>query len=164
MTLYEINNAILAAIAEGIDPETGEIVNTDALDALTAAREEKIDNIACYIKNLTADAKAIREEEVKLAERRRAMENKAERLTKYLSMTVGEGEKFSSPRAQIGWRKSSKVEVSSDFVMWAQKYGHDDLLNYSEPKPALAAIKDAIKGGMEIPGAEIVTTSSIQIK
>lgn len=163
MTLYEINNAILEAIAEGLDPETGEIVNTEALDALTAARDEKIDNIACYIKNLTADAKAIREEEVKLAERRRAMENKAERLTKYLSESLA-GEKFASPRCQIGWRKGTKVEVTGEFLQWAMMDGHDDLLNYNDPKPSLSAIKDALKSGMEIPGAELVTTNSIQIK
>lgn len=163
MTLYEINNAILEAIAAGLDPETGEIVNTEALDALELARDEKIENLACYIKDLSADAKAIREEEKILAERRRSMEAKADRLTRYLSDAL-DGEKFATARCQIGWRKSTKVEVDDSFVDWAQKYGRDDLLTYTAPKPSLTAIKDVLKTGIEIPGAELVTTNSIQIK
>ena len=163
MTLYEINQAILNAIAEGLDPETGEITNTEALDALEMARDEKIENIACYIKDLTADAKAIREEEKVLAERRRAMENKAERLTGYLSVVL-QGEKFSTARCQIGWRKSSKVIVDDSFSDWAASNGRDDLLIYAEPKPCLTAIKEAIKAGDEILGAYIADSRSIQIK
>lgn len=51
-TLYEIDNAILNCC----DQETGEIIDIEALDALMMQRTEKIEGIALYIKNLTADA------------------------------------------------------------------------------------------------------------
>lgn len=47
MTLYEINAAILTAIAHGTDPETGEINNLDELMGLQMERDQKIENIAC---------------------------------------------------------------------------------------------------------------------
>ena len=47
MTLYEIDNAIL----ECIDLETGEIIDTDKLDALQLERETKIENVALWIKD-----------------------------------------------------------------------------------------------------------------
>ena len=70
MTLYEIN-AALEAFESEVDEDTGEILNYDKLAELNMAKDEKRENIALYIKNLTAEAKAIREEEKALAERRR---------------------------------------------------------------------------------------------
>ena len=80
MTLYEIDRAIMDAITAGLDPETGELTNYDELEELQLARDEKIENIACYIKNIAADAKAIRDEEQALAKRRKTLENRAEGL------------------------------------------------------------------------------------
>lgn len=41
--LYKINQAIIDAV----DYETGEILDSEALDQLIMARDEKIENIAC---------------------------------------------------------------------------------------------------------------------
>ena len=54
MNLYEIDAAITALV----DPETGEISDFDAFDQLSMARDQKIENIALYYKNLVADAAA----------------------------------------------------------------------------------------------------------
>ena len=71
MTLYEIDNeirAFLDKMLDAVDEETGEIIDIDPaeLEQLNEAREQKIENIALYIKNLEADAKAIKEEEKNL--------------------------------------------------------------------------------------------------
>ena len=81
MNLYDIDRQIQELIENCVDPETGELtIDTAALDALQMEREAKIENLACYVKNLTADAKKIKAEEEALAQRRKAAENKAERL------------------------------------------------------------------------------------
>ena len=67
MNIYEIEQAI----TDLVDPETGEITDFEALDALSMARDEKIENVALWTKNLNAEAKAIREEEKALAEYQR---------------------------------------------------------------------------------------------
>ena len=45
-----------------IDQETGELISvSQALDALRMEREAKLENVACWVKNLSAEADAIRE-------------------------------------------------------------------------------------------------------
>ena len=76
MTLYEIDQAIQGLV----DPETGELMDYEAFAALQMDRDAKIENMALWYKDLMADAKAIKEEADTLNERRKALENKAERL------------------------------------------------------------------------------------
>lgn len=141
MSIYEIDAAIVALV----DDETGEIADRQAFDALQMKRDAKVENIGLYYKNLTAEAKAIKDEEQALAARRKAAEAKAERLKHLLDYAL-QGQKFSTPRLKVSYRKSQTVEVSKDFVDWAN-YNAPDLLTYSEPKPNKAAIKEAIKAG-----------------
>mgnify|MGYP000917782718 FL=1 len=65
MNIYEIDNAMFSLI----DEETGEIKGYEAFEELQMQREEKIENVALWYKNLIAESKAIREEEKALAER-----------------------------------------------------------------------------------------------
>lgn len=62
MTLFEIDAAILTAIAHGTDPETGEINNLDELMSLQMERDQKIENIACLVKNLKDDVRGLKAE------------------------------------------------------------------------------------------------------
>ena len=65
MNLYEINSQILNCI----DQETGEIMDIDRLEALNMAKAEKVDNIACWVKNLEADVLAFEAQEKAFADR-----------------------------------------------------------------------------------------------
>ena len=68
-TLYEISADFLAALdAIEVDPDTGELLNADQLDALSAAFDEKAEATALYIKNLTAFVGDVKAEEAALAE------------------------------------------------------------------------------------------------
>ena len=60
MNLYEINAEIMACV----DEETGEIIDTVKLDQLQMVFGEKVEGIALYIKNLAAEAAAIKAIEV----------------------------------------------------------------------------------------------------
>ena len=67
-TLYEISADFLAALdAIEVDPDTGELLNADQLDALSAAFDEKAEATALYIKNLTAFVGDVKAEEDALA-------------------------------------------------------------------------------------------------
>lgn len=159
MSIYDIDSAIVSLI----DAETGEISDEEAFDALQMERDKKVENIGLYFKDLTAEAKAIKEEEASLAARRKAVENKAERLKHLLNYAL-DGDKFSSPRLKVSYRKSSTVELAEGFIGWAEAHA-DDLLTYLEPKPNKTAIKAAIKDG-RVPGdmATIETHENISIK
>lgn len=72
MKLYEILEKLenCITIDEGaLDTATGEIIDFDALDALELERDTKIENIACWIKNLTSDAEQLKSEKQNLEKR-----------------------------------------------------------------------------------------------
>lgn len=126
-------------------------------------RDTKVENIACCIKNLTADAKALKEEEAALSTRRKTNEKKVERLKDYLTYAL-RGEKFQTAKCAVSFRKSSAVEVDDCFVEWAQTSGNEDLLRYKQPEVDKTAIKARLTSGEEIPCARFVQNMSITIK
>ena len=158
MTLYEIDQNIMALI-----DEDGEITDPEAFDALQITRSEKLEGIACWIKNLNADIKAIKDEEERLKERRIHLVNKVSSLSGYLEHALN-GEKFSTPRVAISYRTSSAVEITDNvaFVDWAKSY--DPSLLHIKAEPNKTAIKNALNGGMDIPLAQIVERKSMQVK
>jgi hypothetical protein len=153
MNLYEINNAILGCV----DEETGEIIDTDKLLDLQLAFDEKVEGIACWIKNLLADAEAIKTEKNNLAEREKACRNKAESLKKYLNSAL-DGEKFKTAKVSISYRKSESVEV--DDINKVDKL----FLKCSDPTVDKTAVKKALKAGTELKGVRLVTKQNIQIR
>lgn len=159
-TLYEINEQILRCVKDGdmvVDTETGEVIDAAALDSLQMAREEKLTNIGKWILDLKADAKAIREREISLAERRKAKENKAEQLMDYMNMILA-GKKFECADFKASYRKSQAVEVTD-----AEKIPAPYLI-IQEPKVDKAGIKKALKAGEEVPGAKLVERNNLSIR
>lgn len=153
MNLFQIDEEIMSCV----DMETGEIVDTERLEQLQMDRDTKIENIACWIKNLTADAEALKAQKQAFADRQKAAENKAESLKKYLSGYLG-GQKFSTDKVAISFRKTSAVNVI-DMTQIPEEF-----LKYAEPTADKTAIKNAIKAGNTVAGAEVVEGQSISIK
>jgi len=158
MNIYEIDNAMFSLI----DEETGEIKDYEAFEELQMQREEKIENTALWYKNLVAESKAIREEEKALAERRKSLENKAESLKNFVNRTLN-GNKFSTSKVAISYRKSTAVEVDDKFIDYAMK-NNNDLLTFKRPEPNKTVIKGMLQGGFDIPHAELVERNNMSIK
>ena len=158
MTIYEIDNAIL----DCIDLETGEVIDTERLDALNMERDAKIENVACWIKDLKAEAEAIKVEKMALAERQKVAENKVESLKNWLAYALG-GQKFSTAKCAVSFRNTESVEVTEEGLEVLMKE-HDELLTYKQPEPNKKAIKDAIKDGLSVAGVQLVQNVSTIIK
>ena len=125
-------------------------------------RERKVENLALAFKNLSAEAKAIRDEEAALAKRRKTAENEADRARKYLEFVLG-GEAYKSPRVAVSYRRTKSVELAPEFCEWA--YNNDQsLLRMHEPEADKTAVRKALDAGAAIPYASIVEKKSIQIK
>lgn len=152
MTIFDIDQAIMACV----DAETGEVIDLDKMNALQMERGEKIENVALWVKELDAEAKAIREEEKRLAERRKVNENKIASLKGYLSMALS-GQKFSTPRVKISWRKSEAVDIPDPEKIPASWYR-------AKYEIARDDIKAALKAGETVPGASLIENTNIQIK
>ena len=158
MKLYEIDEAILNCI----DTETGEIIDADQLDKLTMERDTKIENVACWIKDLKAEAEALKAEKQARSERQKVAENKAESLKKYLAYAL-DGKKFSTAKCAVSFRSTESVEVTDEGLNNLMKE-HDELLTYKAPEPNKTAIKQAIKDGLNVPGVQLVQNISTIIK
>ena len=159
MTIYEIDNEIMNCV----DMETGEVIDTDKLNELQMERETKIENVACWIKELKAEAEAIKNEKQALADRQRVAENKAESLKNWLAYALN-GEKFKTSKCSVSYRNSESVEVT-DEGLEALMREHEDLLTYKAPEPNKKAIKDAIKNdGLTVAGVQLLQKTSTIIK
>lgn len=159
MTIYEIDRAIM----ECIDLETGEIIDTEQLDKLQMDREAKIENVACWIKELKAEAEAIKAEKQALAERQRVAENKIESLKKWLAYAL-DGKKFSTAKCSVSFRNTESVEVTPEGLENLMRDGKDELLTYKQPEPNKTAIKQALKDGLSVQGVQLVQNVSTIIK
>lgn len=153
MNLFQIDEEIMSCV----DMETGEVIDTERLAQLQMDRDTKIENIACWIKNLLSDAEALKAQKQAFADRQKAAESKADSLKKYLSEYLG-GQKFSTDKVAISFRKTSAVNVI-DMTQIPEEF-----LKFAEPTADKTAIKNAIKAGNVIAGAEIVEGQSISIK
>lgn len=153
MKLYEINEEIYKCV----DEETGEIIDMEKLVDLQLAFDEKVEGIACWIKELAAEAKAVKEEKDNLASRQKSLENKAESLKNYLDLFLS-GQKFKTPKVTISYRKSTSAEVKD----WREL--PNEFLRMKEPEPDKIAIKKALQDGVELPGCTLVEKQSICIK
>jgi len=161
ISIYEIDQAIMNLV----DPETGEILDWEAFDQLQMERDAKIENLACWYKNLVAEAAAIRQEELNLAKRRKEIEAMAENRKRWLKAALA-GEKFQTAKCSITFRKTTRVELSDEAaaIEWAQKNFHDEILKYTAPTISKDEVAKLLKANMEIPGATLVSDLSMGVK
>lgn len=169
MTLYDIDAQIAAldGAAEDdmlIDQETGELISvSQALDALRMEREAKLENVACWVKNLCAEADAIREEEIRLVKRRKTAETKAANLKAWLldAMTREDGttDKLKTGRVAVSVKRNPTSTVVDDALLPS---------TYKVAKITYQANKEMIKrellAGGEVPGAHLEYGRSVIIK
>lgn len=161
--LYEIN-AALEALLSDVDEETGEVgFSAEQLDALVMEREEKIENLALAIKNMAAEAAAIKAEEDSLKKRRKALENKTERIRDYLQDCLA-GDKFKTPRVAVSYRKSTTTEITDEAAFWEFASEHPQYYKTYDPEPDKKAIMETLKTGESVPGAELVDHMNMQIR
>lgn len=158
MTLYEIDKEIQALITED-----GEIEDIERFDALAMERNKKIENVGCWVKNLTAEVAAMKEEKKRLEDRIKSKDRMVDSLEWWLDKAL-DGQKFESPRVAISYRKSKAVEIQDEavFKAWAKDNAPALLkVTYTIDK---TGVKNYIASGAECPCAEIAERKSMQVK
>ena len=159
-TFREIDESILALV----DPETGEIENVEAFEALQMERTEKAANMALWALDLKDEQESIRGEIKRLQGRLAAAERKEKSLKDYLGFILA-GEKLKTPRVTVSYRASEAVEITDEeAVMKFAESGHDEILRYKAPEISKTEIKKLIQDGVEIPGAVLESHVSTVIK
>ena len=159
--LYEINQEIL----DCVDFETGEILDTEKLDALQMEREAKLEGVALWVKDLKAEADAVKAEADKLTARKKALDNKIDGLKQWLLYALN-GEKLKTARCNVYQMHSKRLAVEDEtglisFLKTLEDPGR--FVRYTE-ELRKDEIKKALKEGYEIPGAVLEETESVVIK
>lgn len=153
-SLYEIDKSILGCI----DQETGEMIDPDRLEALFMERNQKIENVALWIKNLQSDALAFKAEKEAFAEREKAANAKIEQLKKYLAQAL-DGQKFSTGKCAVSFRRSEQVEVLDETII-PRAY----MVETVTYKPDKKLIKEMLKDGEQVSGCQLIENLNPQIK
>ena len=162
-TFRDIDEAILHLT----DPETGEILDVEAFEALQMERTRKAESMALWALDLDDEVQAIDCELTRLMARKKAAQNRARSLRHYLGIIL-DGQKLKTPLVSISYRRTPAVEIEDEhrLVEWAQRstdYG-DTALRYREPEISKAGVRQLIEEGVAVPGAQIVTHVSTIIK
>ena len=161
-SLYEIDQDFL----DCVDMETGEILDTEKLDALQMEREKKLEGVALWIKDLNYEAAAVKEEADKLTARKKALDNKITGLKQWLLYALN-GEKMKTPRCNVYQTHNQKLTVVNEtalvnFIKSLNDPGQ--FLRFPDPELKKDEIKKALKDGYEIPGAALESTEGLVIK
>ena len=160
--LYEIDNEIL----DCVDMETGEILDTEKLDALQMEREKKLEGVALWIKDLKAEADAVKAEADKLTARKKALDNKIESIKTWLLIAL-DGGKLKTPRCNVYQTHNQKVVIDDEKAlvdMFMSSPDPEKYLRFHEPEIDKTALKDSMKKGFEFEFAHLEETESVVIK
>lgn len=131
------------------------------MDLLTMERGRKLLSMACLVKELEADADALKKEITTLSERARVKSNAAARVKAIVSAFMEPGEKLSDSRVELSWRKSQAVEIDD---RPAEQFPEEFRRTKITVEVDKTAIKDALKNGAAVEGARLINKQNLQIK
>lgn len=160
--LYEIAERYLSALEKiQIDPETGEILGGIELDKAAGALEEKVEAVACYIKDRRAFAESMKAEEKALRERRETIEKRVEWLKDWLDYNMSRAglTALETARARVSFRNSKAVLITEE-----ERIPDRFMKTKTETAPDRLAIKKVLSAGGSVPGAELIERKNIQIR
>jgi len=158
MTLYELTEQGKALYRLLQEDEIDEQTYADTLQSIGI--EDKLEDCVKVIRQLEADALAVKTEKDRLADKQKSIENNVvrlkERVLQYLDTTPTRSAKAGI--FEVRQSESKSVDVF-DLLLVPTEY-----LDYGEPKPKKAEIAKAIKGGTDVPGCTIKTKFNLKIK
>ena len=141
--------------------EIDEQTVTDTLDGIRGEIEEKAKNVAMYIGNIESTAKAIKEQEKAMSERRKRLEAQAEGIRRYLKDKMQECEisKIECPFFTMSIKKNPPKLVIDESQL--DRNYTEAVITY---KPKKDVIKQELKAGNEIQGARLEQGTRLDIK
>ena len=131
------------------------------LNELAGQESDKVDAFGSFIRVESARAEACKKEAQRLANKARTAESRISYLKHlYLCTMQSNGlKKVQGSAYTLSIREADSVDVT-DVAALPDVY----LRRKETVEPDKAILKEALKGGLEIPGASLVKTSSLQIR
>mgnify|MGYP003435090174 FL=1 len=162
--LYELAAEYRADAEKLADMDLDEQTLADTLEGLGGELEVKAQNVIMFTRNLEATAAAIKEAEAQMAARRKALENRAAGLRRYVleNMQFAGIQKIECPFFKLSIRDNpAAVEIYEPGLIPAQFMKQPEP---PPPSPDKTAIKAAITAGTEVPGAKLTKGTRLDIK
>ena len=164
MTLYELTSEYLDLLAMLEDPDVDEDLINDTLEGIDGELEAKADGYARVMRQMDADAKAIKAEEERLANRRKSLENRSAALKCRLQqmMEITGKVKFKTELFSFGIQKNPAAVVMDEQYI---ENIPECYLIIQEPKIDKQKIKEDLKAGLDLEGiAHLEQTESLRIR
>jgi hypothetical protein len=164
MTLYELTSEYMELLAMLEDPDTDEAVILDTLEGVGGELEEKADNYARVMRQMDADAAAIKAEEERLYNRRKSLENRSvwlkQRLKSVMEMTGKK--KIKTELFSFGIQKNpASVVIDEQYIENIPA----EYLIAQDPKIDRQKIKEDLKAGKDLEGiAHLEQSESLRIR
>ena len=160
MKLYEIAPALRFALDDiEVDPETGEILNADALHAVEAEAAEKIEATALYLRELDAEARAAKEEADRMLDRVKSMQKRSDYLKAMLLDALHATGKVKTARVSVSIRTTQAVAIDEGANLPEAYTTVKHIVS-----PNKVAIKQALLDGVEVPGCHLEARESVSIR
>lgn len=157
MNLYELSAAYQEVVEE---IESGGDNLEDTLESLEDAIEDKAENYAKVMKNIGAQIDALKDEEKRLSQRRKSLENNISRMKKTLqdTMIYNDKRKIKTDLFSINIQKNPpSMKVTSEELIPKRFYIEQ------EPKLDRKSIIKELKE-TEVPGVELYQGESLRIR
>jgi len=158
--LYEISKEYQLALIEleGLDDEFVK----DTLDGLKGTLELKSTNVAKYVQNLFASATAIDTAMKQMADRKKALENKANRIKKYLkdNMEASGIHKIECPEFVISIKNNPPKLIIGEEQLVPAKFKKKVVTTTIEKNE----IKKLLSSGKSVSGCKLISETRLEIK
>ena len=162
--LYEIESDLEEAL-NLIDPETGEWLGADKFAGLTAERDAKLEGVAISIKQDAADMDALDREIQNLTARRDRISKARAGKISWLSNQLN-GQKFSTSRVDVTFRKSTSVQIDNEEEFCKMFAENPQFVTHKEvvtDKPNRVEIAKYIKSGGELTGTSLIFNYNMKV-
>lgn len=157
MNLYELARNYAEIQEMDLDEET----LRDTLDSIKDAAEQKIENCIKWMRVLKGEITAFKEEENRLKKIRIAKENKLKWLNKYVEDFLKDSglTRFKTGIFTLSLQNNPPSVEVYDATLIPTKYLIEQL-----PVVDKTALKEVLKNGIEVPGAELKQTKGLRIR
>lgn len=138
----------------------------DTLEGIEGEIDLEAEALAVFCKRLAADAAAMKNEETKLRARRSALENKAERIKKFLLVVLKRVhlKKAGGPKAMVSRSEGRESVTILDVRAVLDDAAYVKPRKWDENDIDKIAVKAALAAGKQVPGATLIRNPYITIK
>lgn len=163
-SLYVLAAEHRMAAEQLADLDMPEDVVRDTLESISGDLESKAISVAQLVRNLEASVEQIKAAEKAMADRRKAIENRAESVRKHLldNMVMSGIQKIECPFFKLAVRDNPVAVVIDEAGLIPVSYMTDP--PPPPPAPDKKLIKQAIEDGHEVPGAHLARGKRLEIK